>query len=484
MSELSLAYIMPALPEIFLALASMALLICGVLMGNRQTFTLGWLTVITLAVAGLLVLGLDWTRTVTFNGLFVIDGFTAYVKMFVILGLIASLAMSIRYLYQEQMARFEYPVLVMLAGLGMMIMISSNHMLTLYLGLELQSLALYVLAAIRRNHARAAEAGIKYFILGALASGMLLFGMSLVYGFGGALGFEAIAAHLDGLESVPAGLVVGLVFILVGMAFKISAVPFHMWTPDVYQGAPTSVTALFAIVPKLAGMAILIRLLFEPFGALTADWQQIIWVLAAGSMIVGAFAGLVQGNIKRLLAYSSIGNMGYALIGVVAATQSAIGATLVYMIIYMVMTAGAFAALLMLRRDGRGISDIADFSGLSKTNPVLAYALAAIMFSMSGIPPLAGFFGKFLIFQAAVASGFYVLAVIGVLTSVVAAYYYLKIIKVMFFDEPQESCDKIAAFSKRIVLLCAILFIMLFIFWPDVLIETSVAAASSLFVAG
>lgn len=478
---ISLSYIMPALPEIFMALAGMALLVIGVFGGNGSTRTICYAVSGVFALSALLLLGLDWERIETFSGMFVLDRFTGFVKLFVLVGLITSVMISVRYLVQVQISRFEYPILILFAGLGMMVMISANNLLVLYMGLELQSLALYVLASFRRDQNRAAEAGIKYFILGALASGMLLFGASLVYGYTGSIDFDVIADTLASNPVADTGLIVGLVFILVSLAFKVSAVPFHMWTPDVYEGAPTSVTAFFAIVPKFAAMAVLIRILYEPFMSISADWQQIVWFMAAASMIVSSFAALAQTNIKRLMAYSSIGNMGYALIGVAAGTSDAIGAVLVYMVIYMIMTAGVFSVILMMRRNGIAAENIEDLSGLSTNNPLLAAGMGILMFSMAGIPPMAGFFGKLLIFNAAVASGMFTLAVLGVLASVVAAFYYLRIIKVMYFDDAVDPFDPQIAYSKRAVLLLSVVFVMLFILTPDVLIATSINAAEALF---
>ncbi len=480
MSEFSWAYITPALPEMFLAIAGMVLLIAGVFRGNEGTKMLCWATIGSFALAATFLLGLDWERTTSFGGMFILDRFAGFMKLFVLLGLMVTMAISVRYLYQEQMARFEYPILVLFAGLGMMLMISANNLLSMYMGLELQALSLYVLAAFRRDHIKSAEAGIKYFILGALASGMLLFGASLIYGYTGSVGFDTIAATLSGTEP-GLGLIIGLVFVLTGLAFKISAVPFHMWTPDVYEGAPTSVTALFAIVPKVAAMALLIRLLFGPFGPIIGEWQQIIWFLSMASMALGAFAAIAQDNIKRLMAYSSIGNMGYVLIGVVSGTMEGISAVVVYLVLYMIMTAGVFSIILTMRRGGVAVEKIGDLAGFSRTNPLMAYAMAILMFSMSGIPPLAGFFGKMLIFKAAVASGFYILAVLGILTSVVAAFYYLRVVKVMFFDEPADAFDPQPAFSKQAVVFASVGFILLFILSPDSLVTTGMNAASALF---
>jgi NADH-quinone oxidoreductase subunit N len=473
--------LIPLLPEIFMALMGMGLLIVGATHGNQATQIISWAATAGLAIAALILLGIDWEGRNVLNGMFRIDEFSGFVKLLILLGLIASIALSVRYLQQEGMERFEYPILIIFAGIGMMMMVSSHNMLTLYMALELQSLSLYVLASFQRYSTRSAEAGIKYFILGALSSGMLLFGISLIYGFTGTLDFAVLAQTISGLETIPFGLTFGLVFVLAGLAFKISAVPFHMWTPDVYQGAPTCVTAFFAIVPKVAAFALLMRLLYEPFVGLAEQSGQILYFLALMSMVVGAFAAIAQTNIKRMLAYSSIGNMGYALIGLVAATPEGVGAVLIYLLIYMVMTAGVFAIILTMRRQGLGVHQISDLSGLSKTAPWLAYAMAILMFSMSGIPPMAGFFGKLMVFNAAIAADLYVLATLGILTSVIGTFYYLKIIKVMFFDEPTDAFDKGMPFARRAILLISIVFVLGFIAKPSPLIASAQSAASSLF---
>lgn len=481
MNNFTLEGLLPALPELFLAVCGMGLLVAGVLRGNAATRPVSWAVMWCFVIASVFLLGLQWERTEIFNGMFVLDQFSGFMKLLILIGLTASIALSTRYLYQENIARFEFPLLILFAGIGMMIMVSANNLLSLYVGLELQSLSLYVLAAFHRDQAKSAEAGMKYFVLGALASGMLLFGCSLIYGFTGALDFTAIDMAVSSVDHVNMGLVAGIVFILAGLAFKVSAVPFHMWTPDVYEGSPTAVTALFAMVPKIAAMAVIMRLLFGPFGTVVDEWQQVVWFMAAASMIVGAFAAIVQTNIKRLLAYSSIGNMGYALMGVAAGTQVGAGAVVLYMTLYLIMTAGVFGIVLTMRRNGMAAERIEDLSGLSRTNPVMAYGLAILMFSMSGIPPLAGFFGKLLVFQAAVAAEMYVLAVLGVLSSVVAAFYYLRVIKVMFFDEALDPFDKQVAFAKRAVIAVSVIFVVIFILSPDVLIENSRNAAAALF---
>lgn len=476
--------LIPLLPEIFLALSAMGLLIVGVMRGNESMPIVSWASVIALVVSGLVMFGFiqDWSRITVLNGMFVFDSFAGFMKLLILIGLMASIVLSVRYLQQEQIARFEYPILVLFAGIGMMVMVSAHNLLTLYIGLELQSLSLYVLASFHRNSLRSAEAGIKYFLLGALSSGMVLFGVSLIYGFVGSVGFDMIALTLTELDSLSVGVVVGMVFLLAGLAFKISAVPFHMWTPDVYQGAPTCVTALFAIVPKLAAMGLLIRLLFEPFGAVMDEWMQIIYAVALASMILGAFAGIAQNNIKRLLAYSSIGNMGYALIGVVAGTPDGVSAVMLYLLIYMIMTVGVFSIVISMRRSGLAVQNIDDLAGLSKYSPFMAYSMAILMFSMSGIPPMAGFFGKFVIFEAAVAQDFYVLAVLGVLTSVVAAYYYLRVVKVMFFDDVVNPLDSAISLTRRVVMLIGVVFVLGFVLNPSVFVEHTFNAAQSLFL--
>ena len=328
-------------------------------------------------------------------------------------------------------------------------MVSANDLIALYLGLELQSLSLYVLAAFRRDTLRSSEAGLKYFVLGALSSGMLLYGCSLIYGFLGATGFDAIAAAVGGGDSVARRRVVGLVFLLAGLCFKVSAAPFHMWTPDVYEGAPTPVTALFSVAPKIAALALFIRVLMEPFGDLTDKWQQIIVVVAILSMAIGAFTAIVQENIKRLMAYSSIGHVGYALVGIATGTEEGVRAVLIYLAIYLFMNVGVFACILAMRQKGSAVENISDLAGFSKSRPLVAGIFAALMFSMAGIPPLAGFFGKFYVFMAAVNAGLVPLAVFGVLASVVGCYYYLRIVKVMYFDEAGEDIGSPAAFGNR-----------------------------------
>lgn len=426
-------------PELALALGTMALMIIGAF-GRGGAFRLvSGLSLVLWAVVGAYVWFESPSSDVArvFENMLVLDHFARFVKVLVMGGCMAALMIGLGDIKGTVMARFEYPVLMGFSALGMFLMASANDLLSLYVGLELSSLALYVLAAFNRNNAISSEAGLKYFVLGALSSGLLLFGSSLIYGYVGTTQFDVIQATLS-VAAVPGPapvvVIFGMVLVISGIAFKVAAVPFHMWTPDVYEGAPTSVTAFFALVPKIAAMALLIRLVTGPFEPVVHDWKPVITLMSLASMIVGAYAAIIQTNIKRLLAYSSIGNIGYALIGVATGTHFGLASVLMYVAIYMVMTAGTFGIILLLRREGTSIERIADLAGLSKIHPVAAYALAAFMFSMSGIPPLAGFFGKLVVFQAAVAAQAYVLAVLGVLTSVVAAWYYINIIRVMFFE--------------------------------------------------
>lgn len=482
MSELNLT---AALPEVFLAVAGMLLLMLGVFRGNGGTRLVLWLTVGSFAVAFLMVAGMMGRNELAMGGLFVADAFGDFMKLLALLGSATALVMSIRFIEREDMARFEYPVLILFATLGMMLMISANDMLSLYVGLELQSLSLYVVAAFRRDHLRSSEAGLKYFVLGALSSGMLLYGMSMIYGFAGTTSFDGLAtlmaAKVAAGEAPAIGLIVGIVFLSAGLAFKISAVPFHMWTPDVYEGAPTPVTAFFATAPKIAAMALIIRVMIEPFGDMLAQWQQIIWFISLASMVLGALAAIYQTNIKRLMAYSSIGHIGYALVGLAAGTEEGVQGILIYLTIYIFMNLGTFACILCMRQKDVMVENIDDLKGLSKTNPLMAFALAAFMFSMAGIPPLAGFFGKLYVFLAAIEAGLYFLAVFGVLASVVGAFYYLRIVKLMYFDEPAESFDRPIGREMSLILTGTTVVILLLFLVLGPLHDGTALAAASLF---
>jgi NADH-quinone oxidoreductase subunit N len=472
-----------ALPEIFLAAASMGLLMLGVFQKKDRAGNTLWPAVATLAVALVLLLSGAGYGGEAFGGLFIHDSFAVFMKAIVLVGAGAALILSQRYAVEQGMDRFEFPVLLVLATLGMLMMISAGNLISLYVGLELQSLALYVVAAFRRDSQRSTEAGLKYFILGAISSGMLLYGCSLIYGFAGTTEFarlaEVFAAEAGQLPNI--GVVFGLVFVIAGLAFKVSAVPFHMWTPDVYEGAPTAVTAFFATAPKVAGMALFVRVLVGPFGDLLGQWQQILFFVSVASMVLGALAAIQQTNIKRLMAYSSIGHIGYALVGLAAGTEQGVQGVIIYMAIYLVMNLGTFACILSMRNQGRMLEGIDDLRGLSKTNPMMALALAIFMFSMAGIPPLAGFFGKLYVFLAAIEAELYALAIIGVLASVVGAFYYLRIIKLMYFDEPVETLDRPLGLSAAGIMTVTAVAILFFFLVPGPLVEGAGAAAASLF---
>lgn len=472
----------PVLPEIWLACAAMALLMIGVFNPGLGLRGIGWLSIASLAGAAALVLAGPDGRIVALNGLFLSDGYADFAKILILLGASLGIVMCFGFADREGMTQFEFPILLLLSVLGMMMMVSANDLMALYLGLELQSLALYVVAAIRRDTLRSTEAGLKYFVLGALSSGMLLYGMSMIYGFAGTTGFAGLAAVLgQGDGSVSIGLLIGLVFLTAGLAFKVSAVPFHMWTPDVYEGAPTPVTAFFAAAPKIAAMALFVRVMVGPFGGMVDQWQQIIVFIALASMVFGALAAISQTNIKRLMAYSSIGHMGYALVGLAAGTEAGVTGVLVYMAIYLVMTVGTFCAILLMRQKGRMLEGIADLAGLARTHPGMAALIAVFMFSLAGIPPLAGFFGKLLVFKAAVDAGLYTLAVVGVLASVVGAYYYLRIIKLMYFDDPAESFDRPLERSLSWTMaVTGVVTLVLVVFLPS-LVDTAALAAGTLF---
>jgi NADH-quinone oxidoreductase subunit N len=469
--------LLPVLPELVLAVGAMALLMLGAWQGQRSTPMVLALSIALLVATGGIELMLPAGKLVTFGGSWIVDDFARFLKILALIGSAATLLLSVEFLGHHSRRIFEYAILVMLSTIGMMVLISAGDLITLYLGLELMSLALYVVAASNRDHAKSTEAGLKYFVLGALSSGMLLYGSSLVYGFTGSVNFADIAkAATEG----NLGLVFGLVFLLAGLCFKVSAVPFHMWTPDVYEGAPTPVTAFFASAPKVAALAVFTRVVLTAFPGVAAQWQQIVVFVAIASMVLGSFAAIGQTNIKRLMAYSSIGHMGFALVGLAAGTAEGAQGVLIYVAIYVAMTLGSFAVILAMKRSGHPVETIADFSGLSRTNPVLAFTFAMLLFSLTGIPPLAGFFAKFYVFVAAIKAGLFTLAVLGVLASVVGAYYYLAIIKRMYFDEPVGAVDPVRP-ELRVVLLASGAFTILFFVYPAPLVSAATAAAKSLF---
>lgn len=481
MTGQSMPVLAPALPEIFLAIGAMALLMLGVFKTRNIFRSVSWFTVFIFAACAVLVLATGGKNATTFGGMFVTDGFAVFVKILILAGSAAAIVLALPFLEKSKLDQFEYPVLIALATLGMMMMVSANDMLALYMGLELQSLCLYVLAAINRDRQRSTEAGLKYFVLGALSSGMLLYGISLVYGFTGTTSFEGLATQFaEGSAST--GVLVGMVFILAGLSFKISAVPFHMWTPDVYEGAPTPVTAFFAAAPKVAAFALLLRVAYGAFPDLTDAWRQIIVLISILSMFLGALAAIQQTNIKRLMAYSSIGHVGYALVGVAAGTQEGVEGVLVYLAIYLTMTLGTFACILSMRRKDGMVEDIYDLGGLAQTRPRLAFAIATFMFSLAGIPLLAGFFGKLYIFLAAIHAGLYELAAVGVVASVIGAFYYLRIVKVLYFDDPEPEFVPQEDRPTRIVLGATVVVnspVSLILISP--LTVAAAAAAASLF---
>lgn len=430
------------IPELMLAVGAMGLLITGVFLGDRSARGISIGAIIVLLAAMLVAVATPaGDGQSIFDGAFRIDSFAVFAKVLVYAAAAFAILMSDRYLAGEKLGRFEYPVLILLAVFGMSLMVSATDLISLYMGVETQSLALYILAAFNRDSRRSTEAGLKYFVLGALSSGLLLYGASLIYGFTGSTQFDEIA-RIAALGGEQTGLIIGIVFLISGLAFKVSAAPFHMWTPDVYEGSPTPVTAFFAAAPKLAAMALFARAMVAPFSPVAQEWQPIIAMVAVASMMVGAFSAIQQTNIKRLMAYSSIGHMGYALIGLAAATSEGVSAVLIYMAIYIAMTVGAFAVILMMRRRGGLTESIADLAGLSRTNPSLAIIFSILFFSLAGVPPMAGFFGKWYVFVAAVEAQLAWLAIVGAVMSVISAYYYLRVVWIMWFNEPAPAFER------------------------------------------
>ncbi len=468
------------LPEIILAIGAMALLMLGAAQDETEfnADTVSRFAIVLLGVAALFVGNATGGTQTLFDGAYIADGFADFLKILILVGSAGALLMSGAYLRSAKMHIFELPVLVLLATIGMMMIVSANDLISLYLGLELMSLALYVLAAVRRDDVRSSEAGLKYFILGALSSGMLLYGASLIYGFTGSTSFATIATVATTEAASNVGLIIGLVFMMVGLAFKVSAVPFHMWTPDVYEGSPTPVTAFFAAAPKVAAMGLMVRVLAGAFPGFVQQWQQIIVFLALASMLVGALGAIGQTSVKRLMAYSSIGNVGFALVGLAAGTQEGIQSVLVYMAIYLVMTLGTFACILAMQRNGKPVDEISELSGLAANHGKLALVLALLMFSLAGIPPLAGFFGKLYVFLAAVKANLMWLAIAGVVASVISAFYYIRIVKVMYFDPASKPMSPIAPGVWTVIAISAVI-ITLFVALPSPLVDAAAAAAKS-----
>lgn len=474
---MTLASLMPVVPELVVIVGAMTLLMLGVFRGDNSTPLVEGGALLVLAVTLVLILMQLAAPVELFGGSIVVDAFARFFKVLILIGAAAALIMAAPFWRNHKLNRFEFSVLLLLSVAGMMVMVSARDLISLYLGIELMSLSLYVIAAIDRENIRSTEAGLKYFVLGALSSGMLLYGSSLIYGFTGTVSFAGIAAAA---KEPSLGLIFGIVFLFAGLAFKVSAVPFHMWTPDVYEGAPTPVTAFFAAAPKVAAIALFCRVAVTSFPAIASQWQQIVVFVAIASMVLGAFAAIGQKNIKRLMAYSSIGHVGYALVGLAPGTATGISSVMIYMSIYLAMTLGTFACIIAMRRDGGQVEEIDQLSGLARTQPIMAFVLAALMFSLAGIPPLAGFFAKFYVFLAAIEGKFYTLAVIGVLASVVGAYYYLRIVKIMYIDEPAQ---QFLPMPKPVaaVLLLSSAFVILFFVYPGPLVAAANAAAKSLF---
>ena len=470
-----------ALPEIVLAVCGLAILLLGVLQRRDATVMCTMAVIAAFVVTGALVLQSHTGSA--YGGLFVNDAFAKFAKLLILAGAGLCCVLGLDYNERQGIARFEFSVLMLFSTVGMLVMASAGNLMTLYMGLELQSLAIYVLAAFARDDVRSSEAGLKYFVLSALASGLLLYGISLAYGFSGTMEFTRLAQAVTSPEGVSTGLMVGIAFIIAGLAFKLSAVPFHMWTPDVYEGAPTPVTAFMSTAPKVAPFVVLLRVMIGPFGHVAVQWQPIIVLVSLASMLLGAFAAIAQTNIKRLMAYSSIGHMGYALIGLAAGTEAGIRGVLVYLLTYVVMSAGSFACIIAMRRRGLAVEKISDLAGLAKNDLTLGTLLAIFMFSMAGIPPLAGFFAKFTIFLSAVQVGtplMWTLAVIGVLTSVVGCFYYLRVIKVIFFDPAEAAFDPRSA-SLSFVALSTGAFTLLFFLLPAPFVRAAAQAAHVLF---
>ena len=455
------------LPELFLSLSMMTLLMIGVFV--KKSFKLvSLLTILTLLFTIALVLNQPNEIIKIFDNSYIIDKFSVFMKVLVLVFCMFVLISSKDYLKINNIDKIEYPIIILASVIGMMLMISSYDLIIFYLGLELQSLSLYILASFNRNSEKSTEAGLKYFVLSALASGILLYGSSLIYGFTGSTNFEIISNNMNEANSTT---VFGVVFVIVGLAFKVSAVPFHMWTPDVYEGAPTSVTSFFALVPKIAAIAVFIRFLYVPFINVINHWQVIIVFLSIASMLLGAFAAIGQNNIKRLMAYSSIGHIGYVLAGLATASNEGVQSAIIYLSIYLIMTLGAFGCILMMKRNNIYYENINDLSGLSKNHPTLAFAFLIILFSLAGIPPLAGFFAKFYIFMSVIENNMYMLAIVGLLTTVISAFYYLRVIKIIYFDKPKQAFDLSYDWGIKITLFLSSAIILIYFIYPSILIN-------------
>jgi NADH-quinone oxidoreductase subunit N len=465
-------------PELVVGISAILLLLAGVTGSQRGMRLVSWLAVVALIIATITLYYTTGTVRV-FGDAFVTDDFARFAKGLVLIGSTFAIILAQHYFEDQRIARFEFPVLVLLATLGMMLMVSAGSFIGLYMGLELQSLALYVLAAFHRDSMRSTEAGLKYFVLGALSSGMMLYGISLIYGFTGTTAFADVAAAVS-KSGASVGIVFGIVFLISGLAFKVSAVPFHMWTPDVYEGSPTPITAFFSMSPKVAAMALFLRAMLGAFPDAFHQWQQIVVFISVLSMVLGAFAAIGQTNIKRLMAYSSISHMGYALLGLAAGTAQGVQGVLLYLMIYVITNAGVFVCILAMKRGGEQVENIEDLRGLARTNPRLALAFLIFMFSLAGIPPMAGFFAKFYVFLAAIQAHLYWPAVIGVLSSVVGAVYYLRIVKLIYFDEPAPAFDRGAVTPLSALLVASGGFTLLFMVGAAPLVAAATLASKAL----
>ncbi len=452
-------------PEIFLSLSIFSILMIGVFIKNSFNLIFNLTSIIIIITISIILTNPNNTEKIFLDS-FTRDSFSNYFKILILLSSLFVLNSSKNFIIDNKLDKFEYPIIILLSILGMFFMVSSNDLILFYLGLELQSLSLYILASIDRDNLRSTESGIKYFVLSALSSGLLLYGCSLLYGFTGSTNFELIASQLSKENT---GAVFAMVFILVGLAFKVSAVPFHMWTPDVYEGAPTSITSYFAVVPKVAGLALLIKFMFIPFSNILLEWQTIIIFISIASMILGAVAAMTQKNFKRLLAYSSIGHIGYALAGIATGAVSGYQSAIVYISIYVIMNIGAFSCLYLLKKDGQYKENISDLSGISKKNPLLAISLLIILFSLAGVPPLGGFFAKFYVFVAVLEKKMYALAIIGLLTTVMSAFYYLKIIKTIYFDDSLITFETSKNRTAQMSVFASCLILITFFLYPSVL---------------
>ena len=468
-------------PEIFLSISVLLLLFVGPFIKKNGHIIIGYLSIILLVVSQFLIFKNTFQFKEILNGFFVIDSFGSFMKCLLLIGSSIIIFMYITINKDQNLNKIEFPILIVLSVIGMMFMVSANDILSLFLSMELQSLALYILVSFSRNEINSSEAGVKYFVIGSISTCIFLFGASLIYGFFGSTNFLEISKILGQSSDIPLFLIIGVVFVLVSLSLKLSAAPFHMWTPDVYQGSPTLITALLSVVPKVAAFAVTIRFLVSPFGEINVDWGKIIIILSITSMLIGSFAALFQTDLKRLFAYSTINHVGFMLIGLVPGTEDGIIGISIYLILYLLMNLGVFLVILNLRIDGINVTSIKDLSGYFSNNPFIAICMAIFVFSMAGIPPLSGFLGKLIILNVAIDNNLFYLAVIGVLTSVVAAFYYLRIVKLMFFDSSKEELDKDINFETKVLLSILSFLNISILFYPKFFLDLSASVTFSFF---